>query len=264
MAAKLVFVVDWLVVVAVLVRVVLRQCVAVDAEYLGIDVELVVGTRVGMPSVVLRVLKLVVADELVVVVDWLVVAAVPMEVVVGSLAGGRPSVVLKVVELLVANELVVVMDWLVVAAVPLEVVVNCVVVGAVPVVDPSVWVRSVLADVVDWVVMAVVPVEAEVIVREEMVVVDVPPVGVPLPLVGVRLWAVVLLVMGDVIMVGLWVVIETGSVVVLMDSVLPDALVVVAAGSVVDTFTDVVSVVWPDTVNVGKKMPNKRKCRATV
>lgn len=70
MAAELVFIVDWLVVAAVLVRVVLRECVAVDAEPLGIDVELVVGDRVGMPSVALRVVEFVVADELVVVVDW--------------------------------------------------------------------------------------------------------------------------------------------------------------------------------------------------
>lgn len=218
MAAELVFVVDWLVVAAVLVRVLLSQCVAVDAEPLGIDVELVVGDRVGMPSVVLRVVELVVADELDVVVDWLVVAAVPMEVVAGS-----------------------------------------VVVGAVPVVVPSVWVKSVLADVVDWVVMAVVPVEVEVIVRETMVVVaavDVPPVGVLLPSVGVRLWAVLLSVMVDVIMVGLWGVTETGSV----------AVAVGVMGSAVDTeaFMDVALVVWPDTDNVGKRMPNKRKCRATV
>lgn len=212
MAAELVFVVDWLVVAAVLVWVVLSQCVAVDAEPLGIDVELVVGDSVGMPSVVLRVVELVVVDELDVVVDWLVVAAVPMEVVAGS-----------------------------------------VVVGAVPVVGPSVWVKSVLADVVDWVVMAVVPVEVEVIVREKMVVVvavDVPPVGVLLPLVGVRLWVVLLSVMVDVIMVGLWGVTETGSV------------AVAVMGSAVDT--EALMDVWPDTDNVGKIMPNKRKCRATV
>lgn len=156
-----------------------------------------------------------------------------------------------------AAELVFVVDWLVVAAVPMEVVVGSVVVGAVPVVVPSVWVRSVLADVVDWVVMAVVPVEVEVIVREKMVVVaavDVPPMGVLLPPVGVRLWAVLLSVMVDVIMVGLWGANETGSV------------AVAAMGSVVgsEAFMDVMLVVWPDTDNVGKRMPNKRKCRATV
>lgn len=207
---------DWLVVAAVLVRMVLSQCVAVDAEPLGIDVELVVGDRVGMPSVVLRVVELVVADELDVVVDWLVVAAVPMEVVAGS-----------------------------------------VVVGAVPVVVLSVWVKSVLADVVDWVVMAVVPVEVEVIVRETVVVaaaVDVRPVGVLLPSVGVRLWVLLLSVMVDVIMVGLWGVTETGSVAV--------AVAVAVMGLAVDT--EAFMLVWPDTDNVGKRMPNKRKCRATV
>lgn len=81
-----------------------------------------------------------------------------------------------------------------------------------------------------------------------------PPMGVLLPPAGVRLWAVLLSVMVDVIMVGLWGANETGSV------------AVAAMGSVVgsEAFMDVMLVVWPDTDNVGKRMPNKRKCRATV
>lgn len=153
---------------------------------------------------------------------------------------------------------------------PMEVVVGSVTVVAVPVVVSSVWVRPVLTEVVDGVMMAVVPVEVGVIERGKVVVVvavvEVPLVGLLLPLVGVRPSAVLLSVMVDVIMVGLWGVIETESVPVLMAAVLPDMLVVVALASMVDieVFMDVMVVDWPDTDNAGKRMPDKRKCRATM
>lgn len=143
------------------------------------------------------------------------------------------------------------------------------VVFAVPNVCPFVSVQFVLADFVALVVMSVVPMQEEGIVQEKMVV-DVPPVvndvtdWVMLPSSdGVGLWVVLASDMAGVIMVGIWGVIETGSVV---GSVLPDMLVVLEMTSVVDMeeLMDAMSIDWPDTDNEGKRMPKKRNCRGTV
>lgn len=103
----------------------------------------------------------------------------------------------------------------------------------------------------------------------EVAVADVPPVvnGVAdwfmlLPSEGDRLWLVLVSDMVGVIMVGIWGVIETGSV----GAPVPAGMLVgLEATSVVHTeeFTDAMSVDWPDTDNEGKRMPKKRKCRGT-
>lgn len=122
--------------------------------------------------------------------------------------------------------------------------------------------------------MGLVPVEVEVRAWEKMLAagVHVPPavrdvagcIMVPPP-VGERLWGVSLTVTATFVMMGLWGVVETGSVAMLMVPALSGMLLVALASTAVQPggFMGVVLVNWPDTDNDGKRMPSRSKRRAT-
>lgn len=136
---------------------------------------------------------------------------------------------------------------------------------------------AVLADVA-WVVVAVVLMEMVVVLGDMMVVVvDVPPVLDDVA-DGVRddvlpLWAVLLSVVADAAMVGVWLMLvavipevveaETSFVAVLMVAALPEGVFAVAPADI-EAAVDIMVVVWPDTNTEGKRIPNKRRSRAAV
>lgn len=139
---------------------------------------------------------------------------------------------------------------------------------------------AVLADVVDWLVVAavpvvmedwmvvlvaVVPVEVAVVLADMMVaVLDVPPVlDDVLPL-----WAVLVSVVADAAVVGVWLMVTAVIPEVLeaetwFVAALPEEVVVVAPADI-EAAVAVTVLVWPDTNTAVKRIPNKRRSRAAV
>lgn len=132
---------------------------------------------------------------------------------------------------------------------------------------------AVLSDVVAWPVVAVVPMEVAVVLGDMVVVVlDVPPLLDDVA-DGVRddvlpLWAVLLSVVVDAAMAGVWLLVkavipEAVEAETWFVAVFPEEVVVVAPADI-EAAVGVMVVFWPDTNTAGKRIPNKRRSRAAV
>lgn len=130
---------------------------------------------------------------------------------------------------------------------------------------------AVLADVMAWVVVAVVPMEVVVVLGDMMLVVlNVPPVlddvADSVRDDGLPLWAVLLSVVADAAMVGIWLMVkavipEVVEAETWFVAVLPEEVVVVSS-AVIEAAVGIMLVVSPDTNTAGKRIPNKRRSRA--
>lgn len=117
------------------------------------------------------------------------------------------------------------------------------------------------------------PMEAVVVLGDMIVVVlDVPPVLDDVA-DGVRddvlpLWAVLLSVVADAAMVGVWLLVkavipEVVEAETWFVAVLSEELVVVAPADIEEA-VGIMVVVWPDTNTAGKRIPDRRRSRAAV